>query len=143
MRSEIRAWLVPVLALLLGGCGTADRGSDSGGAKPVDDTSATTVAPLLSNFGGTNVDPFVDCVMERGHNQLVAVFGYDSEASQPVTIPVGLTNHVHPVPLPQAQPTTFLPGKHRAAFTVDFGLDRKSTRLNSSHVIVSRMPSSA
>ena len=36
------------------------------------------------------------------------------------------------------------PGRHRfAQFEMETGLDRKSTRLNSSHEFVSRMPSSA
>ena len=66
------------------------------------------------------VDPTLDCVAEVASGRLVAVFGYDSHASQPVVVPVGDKNKFSTSPIGRNQPVSFAPGAHHGVFTVPF-----------------------
>lgn len=47
-------------------------------------------------------------------------FGYNNPNLYTVTIPIGHKNRFSPYPKDQGQPTEFLPGRHKALFSVDF-----------------------
>ena len=52
------------------------------------------------------VSPVLECVEEIG-GALTAKFGYYNRGATPLTIPVGLNNRFHPVPIDRGQPTVF------------------------------------
>ena len=82
-------------------------------AKPVPDSCVAPVRPIL------------ECVEDLGGGQYRAHFGYKSENSAAVSIPVGGSNKFTPTPQDRGQPTVFVPGRTPAypdaAFDVDFG----------------------
>jgi hypothetical protein len=74
-------------------------------------TAAIAAAPA-----GDHVDLTVDCVVAGADGSFRAVFGYDNDTGQQVTVPVGAHNFVNPDSIDGQQPTRFDVGAHRAAF---------------------------
>ena len=58
-----------------------------------------------------------------------AYFGYNNPNLYTVDIPIGHHNRFIPKPKDQGQPTEFLPGRHRAIFSVDFKYAYRKWRL--------------
>lgn len=66
------------------------------------------------------LSPLLECVQDNGDGSYTAYFGYVNPNSAAVTISVGKDNRLVPPPEVRGQPTTFQPGRHSRAFTVDF-----------------------
>lgn len=65
--------------------------------------------------------PFVDCVdFDAAHDQVTAWFSYANGAGASVMVAVGANNLFDPAPAVRGQPTTFLPGVARKAFSETF-----------------------
>jgi serine protease len=68
-----------------------------------------------------DVLPTLKCVNRRSDGTYAAVLGYYNPNGSPRTAVVGTANRFVPNPENHGQPTTFLPGRFPAAFTIDFG----------------------
>lgn len=66
------------------------------------------------------VSPTLECVRENGDADYTAFFGYNNRSEDIVMLPIGARNKFSPGPQDRRQPTTFLPGRQIAAFSVDF-----------------------
>lgn len=55
---------------------------------------------------------------ERPDGSFELVFGYMNRNSSEVEVPLGAANQVEPAPADHGQPTSFLPGRQRAAFRI-------------------------
>ncbi len=87
-------------------------------------STATASASFAEKCGGTPPEPppakvaiFVKCV-DNASGTFSATFGYENDASEPVSVPVGPQNRFSPTPIDRGQPIEFLPGEVQAAFTV-------------------------
>ena len=91
--------------------------------------SRTVVAEELGEYTGPSaslVKPFLDCVATDSHGRSFAVFGYESNNTENVSVPIGRDNVLQAgVPgglLEQPtmmQPLWFAPGLHRGAFVAE------------------------
>jgi hypothetical protein len=79
-------------------------------------TRCETIPP----FPEEEVSPVLECVIDKGDKLYTARFGYNNPNESAVTIPVGSNNRFSPTPQDRAQTITFLPGRHRDVFEVDF-----------------------
>lgn len=66
------------------------------------------------------VRPIVDCVEPLSPTEWRAHFGYASDASDQVEIPVSVFNRVWPPPLERGQPTRFGQGTRKDVLSVSF-----------------------
>jgi len=68
------------------------------------------------------VVPILDCVYRTSTGNLLAVYGYDNQNNQNVTIPVDVvpSNYFSPDPKFRGQPVIFLAGRHDSVFSVEF-----------------------
>ena len=67
--------------------------------------------------------PILECVFDDADGGLVAVFGYQNDNGQTVSLPVGSRNRFTPPPLDRGQPVVFRPGRVQAAFAAPFAGD--------------------
>ncbi len=67
-----------------------------------------------------DISPLLSCVERRADGTLAALLGYDNPNSKPITVPIGEQNAFQTSPQNRGQPTSFLPGQHANAFSVDF-----------------------
>jgi uncharacterized repeat protein (TIGR01451 family) len=89
-------------------------------------STATANAAYPTHCGEDPPDPpipyrigiFVTCVTNTG-NTYSATFGYESEDTDTNTIAIGDLNKFVPAPENRGQPTSFVPGNHADAFTVN------------------------
>lgn len=66
------------------------------------------------------ITPLLDCVESINSTTWKAWFGYNNPALNPVTLEVGNNNTFNASPADRAQTTTFQPGEHHQAFSVQF-----------------------
>lgn len=79
--------------------------------------SATASSPPCTPPATPRIGIFVNCVSLQG-TTYSAVFGYESEDTQPRNVDVGAYNRFFPAPEGRGQPIVFQPGNHPAVFTV-------------------------
>jgi hypothetical protein len=90
------------------------------------------------------VTPLLDCVQKlHGGSGWVAIFGYSTSSSVPVTLPVGPPNAVTPAASNGDQPTTFEPGTHHGVFTVPFRTGNSASWTVDGRTVTSTMSSKA
>jgi uncharacterized repeat protein (TIGR01451 family) len=65
------------------------------------------------------ITPVLDCVSRTATGYL-AHFGYSSQNSSTVSVPVGSENRFTPAPINRGQPASFAPGSQQGVFTVAF-----------------------
>jgi hypothetical protein len=65
-----------------------------------------------------SVHPILECVREGQESSLVAVYGYESESRQRVSVPIGPQNEFSPKPANRGQPASFLAGRHDGVLEV-------------------------
>lgn len=81
-------------------------------------TSATTnIDPKTS---GAVVHPILTCVVQHDANHFTAVFGYQNDSAEAISIPVGRSNTFRTPPEDRDQPTSFRPGQHLGVFDAGF-----------------------
>ena len=73
--------------------------------------------PVIQN---ASLVPVLDCVVNRGHGNLTAYFGYQNNNTVSVNVPKGDNNRFYSFPRERNQPTVFMPGRQRFVFKVDF-----------------------
>lgn len=70
------------------------------------------------------VRPILECVADNGNGNYTAHFGYKSDNTVAVTIPIGTNNRFSPLPVDRGQPSIYQPGRTspypNAAFQVPF-----------------------
>lgn len=66
------------------------------------------------------VRPILEYVTDNRDGSFTAWFGYDNPGAATVHLPVGKHNRFTPHREDRGQPTAFAPGRHRAAFAVEF-----------------------
>jgi len=88
------------------GCGDK-RSRDSVTSSALTDPSPVTLLPA--------------CISKTGAAEQWATFGYDSAATRPIVVDVGIANGFSPAPADRGQPTRFDPGRHALAFSVQLG----------------------
>ena len=88
---------------------------------------------LLDNLrigtAGDLLTPVLSCVFQRDPDRLYSRWAYESMASTPIAVPVGVENSFSPGEGDRGQPTTFLPGLSAPPFTVPFDGEPLSWRL--------------
>jgi hypothetical protein len=95
-------------------------------APPVPVPITPTVPPLPPpDPDGEPIGVFVDCVRNNGATY-DAVFGYQNQSEDTVTIAAGSANGFRPAPVERGQVTEFLPGNVQQAFVVR-GIARAAT----------------
>jgi hypothetical protein len=80
-------------------------------AVPLAGTSIAAAAP-------SPITPIIECVVVHPSGGFTAVLGYSNSSSASVTVPRGPANKLTPTKYDGNQPTTFLPGRQRGAFSV-------------------------
>jgi hypothetical protein len=93
-------------------------------ATPLDGQKASATA---GSEGAQPVIPTLACATHNSDGTFTAIFGYDNQNSDAVSIPIGENNHVSPAPQDRGQPSEFKPGSVRDAFRVNFTEDQKIT----------------
>jgi hypothetical protein len=113
--------------------------TDTPTAPPTDTPTAT---PTATTMPVVEVYPLLECVARINNGTSIAYFGYASEQTLPVEIPIGPQNHFSSGPNDRGQPTTFIPGRSapypNPAFGVVFTSDRLIWILNGRTAIASR-----
>jgi hypothetical protein len=79
-------------------------------------TPCTSVPPAPTG----SVTPIAECVADLGGGHYRAFFGYNNANSSTPNIAIGGHNKVTPGPVDKGQPNTFLPGRHKKVFSVEF-----------------------
>jgi len=95
------------------------------GASPVPTLPPTAVPTWQPTPTPSPVSPIMECTIDNGKGSYTAYFGYQSDNSTTVEIPIGSENFFSPVPQDRGQPAIFQPGRTahwpNALFRVDFG----------------------
>ena len=81
-------------------------------------TGTVTHAPDATRAGCNALHPRLECVAMDAAGALTAVFGYTSDLTANVNVPVGTKNKIAPFPDDRGQPTYFLPGERKNVFAV-------------------------
>jgi hypothetical protein len=84
------------------------------------------------------VRPVLEYVVDNPDGSFTAWFGYDNLNPIQVSIPIGHDNRFTPPPQDRGQPTTFLPGRHEAVFSLNFTNGNPTWRLDGESVSAGR-----
>jgi hypothetical protein len=106
---------------------TAFVSSEAGGAMEVSSrmtrvltltvTSDLTFIPGNPPITNANVSPVLEGVTNNGNGTWTALWGWLSNNTLPVTIPIGAGNQFIPAPANRGQPTVYAPGRQYGRFT--------------------------
>jgi hypothetical protein len=80
-------------------------------------TSDLTFIPGNPPITNANVSPVLEGVSNNGNGTWTALWGWLSNNTVPVTIPIGAGNQFVPAPAGRGQPTVYTPGRQYGKFT--------------------------
>jgi YD repeat-containing protein len=95
-------------------------------------------AALRAGLFPQPVRPVLEYVVDNPDGTFTAWFGYDNLNPTQVSIPFGHDNRFTPPPQDRGQPTTFLPGRREAVFSLNFTNGNPTWRLDGESVSAGR-----
>ena len=80
-------------------------------------TSDLTLVPGAGHITTAGISPVLERITANGDGTWTALWGWNSQNTVPITVPIGPANQFSPAPAARGQPALFLPGRHYGRFT--------------------------